>query len=163
MKEKTAAVIAAPMRDYPKKRTSIMTWGHSVAMLGEYRDDWRFKDALCFQPQCGNAPRYVASYRYLRHRQKNRPHEVIIRRPMCADHAEVFAVNYGRALPISAAETGPLFDPELACEICGCTNSRACLDPSDGSPCYWVRPGLCSVCVDRREKGRAEHAAKRQC
>lgn len=34
------------------------------------------------------------------------------------------------------------------CEVCGCTELQACLDPFDEEPhaCYWIAPGLCSAC-----------------
>ena len=46
-----------------------------------------------------------------------------------------------------------LFDfPELtpeddgqACRVCGCTQNRACGDPTLGT-CHWVEPDLCSFC-----------------
>lgn len=36
-----------------------------------------------------------------------------------------------------------------ACQVCGCTDDdcRACIQAT-GSPCYWVKPGLCSRCAD---------------
>lgn len=41
------------------------------------------------------------------------------------------------------------------CRECGCTDSRACLDPeSPGGTCYWVKPDLCSRCA--REFTREE-------
>lgn len=33
----------------------------------------------------------------------------------------------------------------MKCEVCGCTDSNACMTPS--GPCHWVRPGLCSGCA----------------
>lgn len=32
-----------------------------------------------------------------------------------------------------------------ACRVCGCTESRACVDPDRG-PCWWVAADLCSHC-----------------
>lgn len=34
------------------------------------------------------------------------------------------------------------------CEVCGCNDLRACIDPFDGEPheCYWFAPGICSAC-----------------
>ena len=33
----------------------------------------------------------------------------------------------------------------MNCRKCGCTDDRACV--TDGVPCHWVAPGLCSACV----------------
>lgn len=35
-------------------------------------------------------------------------------------------------------------DPELACSVCGCTNTNAC-----AGGCSWTLPGLCSRCAER--------------
>lgn len=35
----------------------------------------------------------------------------------------------------------------MICEGCDCTDENACLDEETGEPCYWERPGLCSVCA----------------
>lgn len=32
-----------------------------------------------------------------------------------------------------------------SCRICGCTDDRACV--TNGTPCHWAQPGLCSACV----------------
>lgn len=37
-------------------------------------------------------------------------------------------------------------DDEVACRVCGCTDSHAC----DGG-CYWVEDDLCSACADPEE------------
>lgn len=34
----------------------------------------------------------------------------------------------------------------MVCVGCGCTDDRACVDLLTGAPCYWVEPGLCSMC-----------------
>lgn len=36
----------------------------------------------------------------------------------------------------------------MNCEICGCTELAACVDPFDEDlhPCFWIAPGLCSAC-----------------
>lgn len=36
----------------------------------------------------------------------------------------------------------PYLDPNLKCELCGCTNDQAC-----PGGCHWVTPGVCSACV----------------
>jgi hypothetical protein len=37
---------------------------------------------------------------------------------------------------------------DLPCLHCGCTELDAC-EHEDGSPCFWIQPGLCSVCAER--------------
>lgn len=32
------------------------------------------------------------------------------------------------------------------CRMCGCTEHNACV--TDGTPCSWARPGLCSACAE---------------
>lgn len=34
------------------------------------------------------------------------------------------------------------------CQVCGCTEFKACMDPFDGEPhaCFWWSEGLCSAC-----------------
>lgn len=34
----------------------------------------------------------------------------------------------------------------MICEVCGCTDERACVEIPSGRPCHWTRPGLCSAC-----------------
>ncbi len=34
----------------------------------------------------------------------------------------------------------------MICEMCGCTDERACIQIPSGEPCHWTRPGLCSAC-----------------
>lgn len=34
---------------------------------------------------------------------------------------------------------------ERACRVCGCTENNACI--TDGVPCHWVGPALCSACA----------------
>lgn len=41
------------------------------------------------------------------------------------------------------AEAQPLFDDDVACRVCGCTQERAC----EGG-CSWAEVDLCSACVD---------------
>lgn len=38
--------------------------------------------------------------------------------------------------------------PERTCRTCGCTDANACV--TDGHPCHWVEPDLCSRCADTR-------------
>jgi hypothetical protein len=40
----------------------------------------------------------------------------------------------------------------MQCEGCDCTDDRACFDEATGEGCYWVRPGLCSVCARALEE-----------
>lgn len=39
--------------------------------------------------------------------------------------------------------------PERTCRGCGCTDANACV--TDGQPCHWVEPDLCSACADKAE------------
>ena len=34
----------------------------------------------------------------------------------------------------------------MICEVCGCTDERACIDLQTGEPCHWTEPNLCSCC-----------------
>lgn len=36
----------------------------------------------------------------------------------------------------------------MNCQICGCGDMAACIDPFDGEPheCFWISPGICSAC-----------------
>jgi hypothetical protein len=34
----------------------------------------------------------------------------------------------------------------MMCEICGCTDDAACVDPVTRRPCAWIAEGLCSAC-----------------
>ena len=40
---------------------------------------------------------------------------------------------------------------EQKCHKCGCTDSNACKD-TDGLPCSWTLPNLCSKCAGTREQ-----------
>lgn len=35
--------------------------------------------------------------------------------------------------------------PIASCRVCGCTDTRACIN-EQGDSCYWVEPDLCSQC-----------------
>ncbi len=43
----------------------------------------------------------------------------------------------------------------MICEVCGCTDERACIDLATGEPCHWTRPGLCSACDELGGPGLA--------
>jgi hypothetical protein len=65
------------------------------------------------------------------------------------------AVDHWPALDIEEAAllaTRP-FAVEQTCEVCGCTDSRACM--TDQGPCFWVAPGLCSACAGKMLAGEA--------
>ncbi|ESQ82363.1 hypothetical protein AEAC466_17210 [Asticcacaulis sp. AC466] len=36
---------------------------------------------------------------------------------------------------------------ERTCRRCGCTETKACLDPATGRSCHWVAKDLCNVCA----------------
>ena len=43
---------------------------------------------------------------------------------------------------------GVLKGPDVrTCVVCGCTEARACV--SNGVPCHWVKPNLCSACAPK--------------
>lgn len=60
------------------------------------------------------------------------------------------AVDHWPALDIEDAAQLAMrpFAAEQTCEVCGCTDSRACM--TDQGPCFWVKPGLCSACVEKQ-------------
>jgi len=41
------------------------------------------------------------------------------------------------------------------CRVCGCTDSKACVDESKRLRCCWVEPDLCSACDKRPKIGMA--------
>lgn len=47
---------------------------------------------------------------------------------------------------LTFTEEEPVFD-EVACRVCGCTETRACFNKEHG-PCWWVEPDLCSHCAN---------------
>jgi hypothetical protein len=42
---------------------------------------------------------------------------------------------------------------EDKCRVCGCTESRACV--TEGVPCHWAEPDLCSACAVKAATGDA--------
>ncbi|CDZ67660.1 Hypothetical protein NGAL_HAMBI2605_59410 [Neorhizobium galegae bv. orientalis] len=46
-------------------------------------------------------------------------------------------------------EADEIFDEQvdIACRQCGCTDEHACV--TDGTPCHWVEPDLCSACAGK--------------
>lgn len=43
-----------------------------------------------------------------------------------------------------------MFGKGYSCRHCGCTDFQACV--TDGIPCHWVEPGLCSACVEAEQQ-----------
>lgn len=64
--------------------------------------------------------------------------------------------SYAADLTIGTLDNAVIIDPKTElqeykrwkCRVCGCTWNNACV--TDGEPCYWVEPNLCSACVTHR-------------
>jgi len=53
-----------------------------------------------------------------------------------------------RAEPVRLERSAPSAAAATACRHCGCTDVAACVH-ADGTPCWWISPGLCSLCAER--------------
>lgn len=48
----------------------------------------------------------------------------------------------------SEARFGSSTPDDQTCRVCDCTDTNACTH-EDGSPCFWIQPGLCSACAEK--------------
>lgn len=49
---------------------------------------------------------------------------------------------------------------EQKCRLCGCTETTPCSDIETGETCHWIKPNLCSACVDKVKKNKPKKAKK---
>jgi len=85
--------------------------------------------------------------------------------PLAEDLANAFGQPWtpptaAAAKALQAKKRGRLAK-EQKCRLCGCTESTPCIDVETGDPCHWVKPDLCSACVDKVKKNAPKKAIKK--